>query len=614
MKHRVMLFPGMASVDRPPVDVDDGSVSLSDGSTVTADGLDENPAYNIRHDASRMHNSRTSPQGRSKEGVCDISRNKGIGLQLRKQRVAAKSFEAGGVNLSSVKGTAGLPTIVDIKSLCSLDAEFDESANNERLMKMKLWQRERKQKGAAIVVSSFLYTKLMRRQFLRVYSSILTIQSFLRRCKYFSLYSMLRQGAITVQRSVRGHWVRTHVAHMRILARRLSKLRVVYNLKVRRFRRCTKAATLIQTAYRRMRALYKLVELYSSWQECRDAVKSRESIIAAAKARKRVILNNFIRQRFIRSTLWISITVAVFSYLSFLFSFSGLGIASRLRQTDQSYLDASPALQLYYSETADGDLMPSILELYSRLAFSDIFVILGTVDTLFCKDAVHRVWCGESAQIPHESPIPSEVLSKFFLLFQAASICTVLLSLVSSLVLSSIIKKEVTEMDIYHINNWADIRLEKEERASNRIAVVSSAAVIFTSFIVMACSWISFFIALGIGLITSRYHFIWFVYPYIIDMCSENSLPMWGSVDRMILLPMQLVWNQTLSSDLSLILLRTYFVELAEIFLYGLILFSVSAGFVSFVSYSSRVNKMTQRAQRKLDNLTERIDAILEQL
>jgi hypothetical protein len=533
----------------------------------------------------------------------------------RKDRFAAKSFESGGVNLGGVRKTPALPTVVDIKSLCSLETDFDEDANKERMLKMKKWQNDRKQTGASKVLKNYILSFCIRRRYIKFHAAVNSMQTQFRRFHAVSRYSAVLRAVRLTQRHVRGYWVRRSVQQMRLLALRLGKLRVVYNMKVRRSKRRGKAAIVIQCVCRRKRAQGQLVQRYEMWAQCNEATVSRHIIITREVDRKTAVLNSFIKTNFIRATLWFSLVLVLLNGAAFYYSFSDNGMSPRLKETDQRYIEGRLGATglVYYPDSTTGDAM-----LYSSLTAWDVSSVGAEITELLAsetlltaplsKSTLDALWCGgkqTSLAAASASALPSWTLSKFYFLSHLASGAAAMLAIVSSLLVSRMMygKKTAIATGMCTLNSWGTIRAEKDDILKYHVDAVST-RVVFYSMLMLVGSWVGLSIAVAAWVLTSRYHYYWFVLPYATDVCS-NSLALqniFNAPADVFLAPLLNALANQSHAHLAI----------GEYILLGLLAIIFVRLVWSFMTLGGKIEIGSGLAQREMAAFTARIDAVVK--
>lgn len=216
--------------------------------------------------------------------------------------------------------------------------------------------------------------------------------------------------------------------------------------------------------------------------------------------------------------------------------------------------------------------------------------------------------------------LPSLVFAESCFLLLLCSVLTALVTLFFSLCTSYLLNRTMKNTgaikDIKKTNTWKVIRAQKDETVTSRekeCSDCSSARPLFISMSFMLCSLAILFLSFWFGVAMSRYHFLWFVYPYVADVCSADSLTA-SNVDMFVVSPVQYVMDAVLSQNFSSRALTTYFVQIAELALYAFIVAFLLRSVMGFVSYSNKVYRSLQQAQSELNEITGRIDAVLKQM
>ena len=537
----------------------------------------------------------------------------------RKERFAAKSFQTGGVNLAGAKSNPSLPTVVDIKSLCSLDTSFDENANNDRLQKMQLWQRQRKQDVASKVLCNFLLSVGLRKRYTKFLAAIISVQCNFRRLRASSLFSSVRRVAVAAQRVARGYMVRRLVRKMRILAERLSKLRVVYNLKVRRSKRRGKAATVLQCACRRMLAQRQLCRLFKQWTDCNELMIARRSIIDIELARKRVLVNSFVKKHMVRATLWFCVSLALFGTVMLTYSYSEVGMAAQLKESDSRYLErvsSTTALQLYYPDTTTEGMLPSLIERYSAMDIPEFTGLVDVWNSDLETSAVYDLFCSDGAlSTGQRAHVPSWTASSFFILLLAGTVGSSLLGLVASGIISYFVCRRVSDPIVcYTSDNWGVILRCKDDLLSERAGAVSVGRAVRTSVLLLSGCWAALAVSLLLGAIASRYHFFWFVYPYVADACGGLSLfrLVYSSKAELLVLPIRFLLCEYLPHVSTFSQVAMVAVQVAEVSLYSILVVLFLRFIQGYISLTKRLRQTTASAQDELTELTRSINTILK--
>lgn len=569
------------------------------------------------------HDGRAAPaqQQASGNAVENRSSSPTRSPKPRKERFAAKSFQTGGVNLAGAKKNPSLPTVVDIKSLCSLETSFDENANNDRLQKMQQWQRKRKQDVASKVLCNFLLSVGLRRRYTKFHSAVVSTQCNFRRFRAASRFSSVRRVAVATQRLTRGYLVRRLVCRMRQLVDSVSKLRVVYNLKVRRSKRRAKAATVIQCTCRRMLAQRQLCRLFKQWTDCNELMAARRSIIDLELGRKRVLVNSFIKKHIIRSTLWFCMALTLFATATFTFSYSDAGMAAQLKESDSRYMErvSARALQLYYPDTTTEDMIPSLIERFSTISVSEFTALVDVWNANLDTSAASSLFCSEETGLSTGERLdaPSWTASKFIILLLAGSVMSSILGLVTSVIITSFVCGHVGYPIPRHtFDSWGAILHYKDDFLADRAGAISCGRTILISVVLLSGCWIALAASVLLGVVASRFHFFWFVYPYVTDACGGMSLLrlIHTSKVELLALPLQFLLRDHLPQVSTVPQAAMVAVQVAEVSLYSLLVVLFLRSVVGYISLSKRLRMATASAQAELTGLTRGIDAVLKHL
>ena len=538
--------------------------------------------------------------------------------ESRKERKAAKSFGTAGVNLGAVRHTPSLPAVVDIASLCSLDASFDEEADRARLEKMKQWQRNRKMDHATKVLSLFMLSVCLRRRYVKFCSAVLSMQTNFRRLRVHSHYSAQIMASKLIQKNIRGYWVRNFVRNTRLLVLRLERLRVAYNLKVSGFKKRSKAATIIQCTIRIRLAQRKLCQLFEAWKYCSDVTVERKRIISEEIDRKKRYLSGFVSNYLIRATMWFSLSLVLLNILSLLFSFSDAGIACHLKEVDMRYVEGQVnAPQLYYPDSTNEDMISSLMDVWvssglSKSVGETLLEIQNLVAYPMSKSELEVLWCVERAPVGEvgDTLVPSLSLSRLFILSTAVSVGSTIWALTVSIIVSYIIYKgHDTHPDPSLTYNWRIIRSEKDNLLKRYINEVSDGVIYYSTGWLLS-SWVCLSVSVMIWLLVSRFHYFWFVLPFITDICepSVQNFSLGTSVSTLVAPMVQFLnlkecYNSAMASMI---------VQFMELLLFSFVIVLNVRLIWGYRSMYSRIAKNSVIAQEELTDLSSRINSVME--